>query len=422
MPQDSGLNIETIERSNGSRRSHKLDFSKPLIWDSLDAMDQWKELVVNPPLHSVVVWIDPVVCKAILKASNDKNRPISNGSLDNLVDQHETGNFSLTGDTIKFSRKGRLLDGQYRLTSGVKAGKGFETHMVFGLDEEVFDILDRQRTRTAGDILAMVGIKDAITVAGAVRWVLMMEKGARGRTNRGMSPRRIREMVTGPMKGIANYTRQAEAIRGAYKVPPTIVAALLFMISRHNKAVVDSFVEDWLHGNRNYTRNKAFDMLAQRIQTIRAQNKGALNRTVLSAMLVMTFNYWNANVAPANARAFVWTKDFQFPQLAFDKEAFQASLEKRKAADTSLPELQERILKAFAPLQDKDGNVDATVLQWARATKMDSRHINYVLGTLADDGFVHCVRKGRNASPGRESQTSIWRLKEAGEARLKAAA
>ena len=414
MAQDGGLYTDVIDKPNGTRKGASgFNFDKVLIWDTPEHMAQFKALVANPPLHSVVVHVDPVMAKLILKASNDRNRPISGGSVQNLVDAHESGDFSKTGDTIKFSKKGRLLDGQYRLTSGISANKGFETHMVFGLDEDVFDILDRQRTRTPGDILAICGVKDAIMVAGAVRWVLHMEAGMRGRTNRGMSPRRIRELATGPMKDLAHYTRQAEQIREAYKVPPTMCAALLFLIGQRSKATVDSFVQDWLHGNRNYARNKAFDALSQRIQTVRSQNNGALNRTVLAAMLVLAFNYWNANVA-ATPKSITWVKQWQFPQLAFDKEAFVRGLERRKASDESLPALQERLLKAVAGERDKSGNAQVSYADLAKKANVEKRHVGYVLGALRDANVLHMAK----APDKKTNAPAVWRLKAEGEKRL----
>lgn len=214
MPQDGSLHEMTKTNGAGRRHQKDVDPTKELIWDSIECMDQFRDLVVSPPPHSVVVHIDPIVAKAILKIANDRNRPLSTASVDNLVAAHEEGDFALTGDTIKFSRKGRLLDGQYRLNACVRANKGFQTHIVFGLDEKVFDILDRQRTRTPGDILAICNVRNPILVAGAVRWVLQLEQQRRGPTGRGMTPRHIRELATGPMRDLVHYAQAAEQIPG----------------------------------------------------------------------------------------------------------------------------------------------------------------------------------------------------------------
>lgn len=406
LPEVSGAAIK--------RAYKELDFSKVLIWDSLECLDQFHALVERPPLHSVVVHIDPIVAKAILKLANERNRPLSEGSVGTLVDAHREDEFERTGDTIKFSTKGRLIDGQYRLTAGMRANKGFETHLVFGVPEKVFDILDRQRTRTAGDVLAISGVKNAIIVAGAVRWVRSFTEQRRGSTSRGLSPRRVRTLATGPMKDLARYTNAAEEIRKAYKIPPTMTAALLFLIGQGKPALVDSFVQDWLAGNRNYARNRNFDVLVSCMQTARARNNGHLNRTLLAAYLVHTFNHWHAGIA-ANVRAYHWSKEWAFPKLAFDKDAFLHERTRRKAIDTSLPALQERMLTALHKLQDKDGNVEQSLKNLSRASGMDSTHINYVLGTLAEGGFVHCARK---ATRGQHNLPAIWRLKAAGEKRL----
>jgi hypothetical protein len=53
---------------------------------------------------------------------------------DDMIDDQ----WMLTGDTLKFSSKGRLRDGQNRLFACIRANKPFRTHVVFGIDDDVF--------------------------------------------------------------------------------------------------------------------------------------------------------------------------------------------------------------------------------------------------------------------------------------------
>lgn len=196
-----------------------------------------------------------------------------------------------------------------------------------------------------------------------------------------------------------------------------MTAALLFLISKGNKAIVDSFAQDWLSGNRNYARNKNFDVLMGHLQSVRNKNNGHLNRTVLAAALVHTFNYWHANIV-ATPKALHWRKEWQFPRLAFDKAAFLHERERRNASDSSLPALQERMLKALHKLQDKDGNVELPVGKIAQESGVPERQVSYVLSTLKDDNLVHLSRKQQR---GKQNLPAIWRLKEAGMQRAMAA-
>lgn len=417
MPHDGGQDvIVAFERPATSalrKIASGLDYSKALVWDTVDCMGEFHALIERPPLHSVVVRIGPPMAKALLEVANGGNRPLNKGTLALLAGEMTAGGFELTGDTLKWGKSGRLLDGQHRLGSVVASKKTLTTHAVFGLNDEVFDILDRQRTRTPGDILAMCGVKDYILVAGAVRWVAQLQEGRKGITSRGMSPRRIRELATGPMKGLASWTQQANLINKAYKAPPTMVAALLFLIGKHSAAVAEAFAKDWLHGNRNFARNKNFDVLSQRIITVRAQSGGTLNRSVLAAMLVQTFNYWNANIT-ATPRALTWKKGWGFPQLAFDKAAFAAGLDRSYKSDTSLKAQQLRLLQVLRDAQDKDGNSQVSYRDLAEKTGVPIRQIGYALTTLRDAGALHLSKKpdGKTLAP------AIWRIKAKGEETL----
>jgi hypothetical protein len=80
------------------------------------------------------------------------------------------GDWALNGETIKFSKTGRLLDGQHRLTACVNSGVGFWTHVVHGLEESSFDTIDTtSRPRTASDILSIHGKPSAHSLAACAK-------------------------------------------------------------------------------------------------------------------------------------------------------------------------------------------------------------------------------------------------------------
>src|SRR5262249_18230952 len=82
--------------------------------------------------------------------------------------------WKLTGDTIKFSNKARLRDGQNRLFACIRSGKPFRTHIVFGIDDDVFPWMDRGKPRSGADALHILEIDNANVVAGAVRWLELL--------------------------------------------------------------------------------------------------------------------------------------------------------------------------------------------------------------------------------------------------------
>ena len=71
------------------------------------------------------VFVDVPLALELLKA-NSTNRELRNHVVEGYVDQMKKGQWREdTGETIKISKTGRLLDGQHRLNAIVKFGSGF---------------------------------------------------------------------------------------------------------------------------------------------------------------------------------------------------------------------------------------------------------------------------------------------------------
>lgn len=386
--------LKTVERS----------YDKPLIWDGLDFVNEFNDLVKHPPLHSVVVHIEPVVAKKLLEMTNDKNRPLMEHYAARLSNELTDVGYELTGDTLKWSKKGVMLDGQHRLKACALDTTPMITHCVFGLDDKIFDVIDQGIKRTPGHVLALCGIKDYTIVAGGVRWARLIGEGRKGVTSRGMTARDIRKLATGSMRDLQRYTKQAIAIGKAFKfAPPTMVAGLLFLIGQHNAALAERFADDWQHGNRNYNRNKNFDLMAQRVATMKAQNNGHLPRFPTAAIMVQCFNHWNADTE-ATLRALTWKKQWAFPRLVFDKAAFLKSRDEHRWSDSSLHASAARVLHVMTEHADGNAMVTMATSYLAKLANVPERQIPAVIRHLIEAKNLYLHKKGKAGSP------SVYRL------------
>lgn len=268
---------ELFERPSNTalkRIAGDLNLNKVLRWDRIDALEQFYALVEKPPLHSVVAEISPAVAKYILAKMNTKNRPMQHHHWGRIGYQITNNIFELTGDTIKFSESGRLLDGQHRLEAAAKSNRTLKTHVVFGLDEAIFDVVDQGKKRSPSDVLTLCGVKNASIVAGAIRQFLLFSSGTKGNDLKTLSARRIRELALGDMKDIVEYANDGALVREAFGHPPSMITAILYMIGKHSKAAAKGFAHDWVHGAR-IGRNENFDVLSGRLMQIERQSGGA---------------------------------------------------------------------------------------------------------------------------------------------------
>lgn len=388
--------------SSKSLSSRKRDFSKVLVWDTPDCLGEFHELVENPPLHSVVIQLAPSVSEQLLLVANTSNRPLTGAHAFKIGHDISEDDFEMTGDTIKFSTKGLLLDGQHRLQASVKTARPLTSHVVFGLDAKIFDVIDQGRKRTAGDILAKEGIPDHNTVAAAISWVLRIRACQDGyKLDCGISkfrgsdgyvtPRSIRKLAKRDMKSMPDFVRNGKLIHSAFKHSPSLCTAVLYLIGQHSMALSEDFAHEWVHGARR-GRNENFDVLSGRFIQIARQSGGHINRLVRAALIIQAFNHWNAGVV-ASSRSLTWRKEWKFPAIEFNADAFLHGKREAERRDSSLSATQLRVIGAMAEGAD-DGLCTMSHADISEASSTPRGTIPYIISTLVEDELISREGKG----------------------------
>lgn len=283
-------------------------------WTDMDvAMNEFQALIDDPPVHSVVITIGPEVAEWLLKLTNEKNRPIQHKIWQMYAGVIRAEKWPVTGDTIKFGTDGRLLDGQHRLKACGESGGPLTTHVVFGIDDHVFDCIDDGKKRTPGDVLGIDGVKGASIIAGAIRWVERLAAG--GAPMRHVPNAHILSLYRDKHATLAEHAAIGQRVRIAYGHPPSLITALSYLIARHDKRLADEFFAQWLDGPRT-GRNQGFSVLQSRLQTVAHESGGHISSVMRAAMIITAFNYWHAGETPS-ARALTWRKSWRFPELNF---------------------------------------------------------------------------------------------------------
>ena len=115
-------------------------------------------------------WMDitPAMAAEMLQR-NTGNRPIKKTHLKGLVSEIANGRFMETGDSIKFSNTGLLLDGQHRLQACVDAGATIRTIVACGLSPEIFTVLDSGAKRSVANMLEGLGHANPNDLGAAVK-------------------------------------------------------------------------------------------------------------------------------------------------------------------------------------------------------------------------------------------------------------
>lgn len=84
--------------------------------------------------------------------------------------------WKINGETIKFDKEDRLMDGQHRLRSIVKSGKPMITLVVEGIDNEVMDTIDVGLKRSLENALQYLSVSYENGAASIVKAALQLKK------------------------------------------------------------------------------------------------------------------------------------------------------------------------------------------------------------------------------------------------------
>jgi hypothetical protein len=271
-------------------------------------------MIENPPDTSRVITFVPELCEKIIDPEgeiNKHNRKQRPKDIARYAEYMRTGRWSLNGDTIVFSVTGRLLNGQHRLKACIQAGVSFRTHVVFGIDDDAFDVFDDGRKRSGSDAFHVAGVVNSSITAPATRWLQILNDPEHDRSvtfdNRGL----LQLFLALPTKDrdlLVAMTTEALSIRkSGVKVVPAQLAAMLYKFKKSDLRKAQRFIDD-LKSSR---RKGAVAALLRKIN--KALDKKRRHEFEIMGLVVETWNTY----PNTTARAFVYdvhNKD-PFPEI-----------------------------------------------------------------------------------------------------------
>ncbi len=128
-------------------------------------------------MKSSIKTITPEMARKFLEM-NTSNRSAKAKSIKFLADQMTQGKWKFTGDSIKISSTGRLLDGQHRLMALINANKTFDFVVINDLPDDVFDVIDTGKSRSSGDILSANSFVNSTNLAATIKFILNFKNGS----------------------------------------------------------------------------------------------------------------------------------------------------------------------------------------------------------------------------------------------------
>lgn len=254
-----------------------------------------QNMIKHPPSTSKIIEFSPALSDYILTNLSRDNRPRKLAKIRRYAQDLAEGRWGLTGDTIKFGSNGILRDGQNRLAACIRAGKSFRSHVVFGIDPELFPRMDIGKNRTPADIFAIAGIAYATHVAGAVRWLEILTSANPGDRGAQFSNEELlaayREKFDSDK--LEHSIQCALAVRRSTRHPVAPLAALHYIFAQKNRQKADSFFDEWVTDRAQRARAPT-RYLQRRLVEVARQSNQRLHENVRNAFIIKA---WNAYIA-----------------------------------------------------------------------------------------------------------------------------
>lgn len=271
---------------------------------------QLSKWLASPPENSRRVMISPAVAELVLADMNKGNRPKKPAEIRRYAADMKAGRWALTGDSVKFGTDGMLKDGQNRLSASVQAGVPFETHVVFGIDPNVFANIDRGKNRNPADVFHIAGIAYPSSTSGAVRWILLLANNeAKARTT--FQPDHLlHEYGKLDAEELEKCVKVARRIKPLTGQPTGPLAAVYYLCRQKTPEKADEFFKKWADGSQHAVQVK----LQKKLMKMASENNGRVHDVVRTALLVQAWNHFIKGQKGAMTKL-DWSLKMPFPSI-----------------------------------------------------------------------------------------------------------
>jgi hypothetical protein len=254
--------------------------------------------------RSAVVKITPTMASKWLEKNIEHNRRVSVPKVQGYARNILENDWKLTGDSIKFSKDGKLIDGQHRLLAIVEAGAPMTSLVIENVEPEAIGVLDTGQTRSAAQALqiANLQVKNLTHIVASAQVVSAVERGKivkssdiLGGQDR-LSSIEIQKYVVEHLEEIDSAVKLAKTIPvTTLAIPASLVASAIILTRR----VDEEWSNDFFDRIRQNKTNGIGDPVNTLIQ--RAALEKGKGRTIFAGMgLYMLMRTWNADRANEN--------------------------------------------------------------------------------------------------------------------------
>lgn len=270
-------------------------------------------------MYSSVEMITPQRAVEILDTKNFNNRAISQMTVDRYAQEMKARRWKLNGEPVIFGKSGRLIDGQHRLKACIQANVTFDTLVVKGADDDVFDTVDDGRVRSLGDVLHIRGDLNSNALAAGLRFIWDYGTGRfhgdiTNRKNDVLPSKQLLEHLLSKHPGVRRSNKLFSMLcgrAGGMLLPPSLAIGLHYLFSLTNDEKADSFFTSVQSG----LELKAGDPILLLRTRLIASARDKVNKITRESQYAYTVFSWNAYVQDKQLKNYFYKPAEALPEI-----------------------------------------------------------------------------------------------------------
>lgn len=276
----------------------------------------WYERMVSrgeAEMFSIVVDLTPELA-AFLLTLNTRNRRMRLAEVKKFEKIINENRWILTHQGISICQDGVLANGQHRLTAVVNTGKTVPIQLTFGEDPRAFPVIDRQKTRSGNETLALQGESYSAILSAAVKVLHNIDRKA-PRSTAGLDNDELQPLLETRYPRLREAAPYGARCAGSFKCSPTGAAVAYYLIltqSRHAHRL-DEFWDKLCQGIGLMDARDPILMFRNRLMNLSSSKRGGgIKGFDLAASIILCWNGW---VKHRRGSSFIWNSEsFPIPE------------------------------------------------------------------------------------------------------------
>lgn len=242
-----------------------------------------------------------------LLQSNVKNRTPKNPIVLKYAKDMSNGKWKDdTFEMIKISKSGIILDGQHRLLAVVKSNVPIYFHIVEGLDDSIFDVLDTGSVRSACDVFKINNVKNGNIVPAIINVYDILKSNKSGRSiqvnNKKTNADLLEEYNINPNKWDSIATNSFTLYRQFGKILSTsFIGGFIAFFNDINTDDSERFMSQLCSGKN--VQNETINMLRMKL----VNEKVSVHKLSHQTKQALVIKCWNAFRENKDVKILRWT-------------------------------------------------------------------------------------------------------------------